>query len=95
MKYIVATQIKCEDGITHRLDYDLVGKASEEGLYEFGRVFTEIENRFPGVKFWIAKYPDSDNGELVYIHGNKDDVLDRTIQTDLQQNKQQITYESI
>lgn len=60
-KYIVHTAIKCSDGQTRRLSYDLT-EQTEGSVQEFGRVFTEIEKRFPGVNFWIQQYPE--NGEL-------------------------------
>lgn len=60
-KYIVHTAIKCSDGKTHRLSYDLIDQ-TEGSVNEFGRVFTEIEKRFPDVNFWIQQYPE--NGEL-------------------------------
>ena len=47
-KYIVHTAIKCSDGKMHILSYDLT-EQTEGSVEEFGRVFTEIEKRFPDV----------------------------------------------
>ena len=47
-KYIVHTAIKCSDEKVHRLSYDLT-EQTEGSVKEFGRVFTEIEKRFPDV----------------------------------------------
>ena len=55
--YIIHTAIKCSDGKVRRLSYDLT-KQTEGSVHEFGRVFKEIENRFPDVNFWIQQYPD-------------------------------------
>ena len=57
--YIVHTAIKCSDGKIRRLSYDLT-EQTEGSVKEFGRVFAEIEKRFPDVQFWIQQYPDSD-----------------------------------
>ena len=65
--YIVHTAIKCSDGKVHRLSYDLT-EQTEGSVQEFGRVFTEIENRFPDVNFWIQQYPK--NGELKSLIDN-------------------------
>lgn len=65
--YIVYTAIKCSDGKKHRLSYDLT-EQTEGSVMEFGRVFTEIEKRFPDVKFWIQQYPE--NGELKSLIDN-------------------------
>jgi len=46
--YIVHTAIKCTDGKVHRLSYDLT-EQTEGSVYEFARVFKEIEKRFPDV----------------------------------------------
>lgn len=56
--YIVHTAIKCTDGKVHRLSYDLT-EQTEGSVYEFARVFKEIEKRFPDVQFWIQQYPDN------------------------------------
>ena len=56
--YIVHTAIKCSDGKIHRLSYDLTDQ-TEGSVREFGRVFSEIEKRFPDVQFWIQQYPNS------------------------------------
>lgn len=56
-KYIIHTAIKCSDGNVRRLSYDLT-KQTEGSVHEFGRVFAEIEKRFPDVNFWIQQYPD-------------------------------------
>lgn len=66
-KYIVHTAIKCSDGKTHRLSYDLTNQ-TEGSVQEFGRVFTEIEKIFPDVNFWIQQYPE--NGELKSLIDN-------------------------
>jgi len=71
-KYIVHTAIKCSDGKTHRLSYDLIGQ-TEGSVNEFGRVFTEIEKRFPDVQFWIQQYPghevkDLNDPSFISIH---------------------------
>ena len=55
--YIVHTAIKCSDGKVHRLSYDLIDQ-TEGSVREFGRVFSEIEKRFPDVQFWIQQYPN-------------------------------------
>lgn len=65
--YIVHTAIKCSDGKVHRLSYDLT-EQTEGSVQEFGRVFTEIENRFPDVNFWIQQYPK--NRELKQLIDN-------------------------
>ena len=57
--YIVHTAIKCSDGKICRLSYDLT-EQTEGSVKEFGRVFTEIEKRFPDVQFWVQQYPDDD-----------------------------------
>ena len=62
-KYIVHTAIKCSDGKVHRLSYDLV-KQTEGSVKEFGRVFTEIERRFPDVRFAIQQYPEHEVEDL-------------------------------
>lgn len=66
-KYTVHTAIKCSDGKIHRLSYDLTNQ-TEGSVQEFGRVFTEIEKRFPDVNFWIQQYPE--NGELKSLIDN-------------------------
>lgn len=66
-KYIVHAAIKCSDGKTHRLSYDLTNQ-TEGSVQEFGRMFTEIEKRFPDVNFWIQQYPE--NGELKSLIDN-------------------------
>ena len=66
-KYIVHTAIKCSDGKIHRLSYDLTNQ-TEGSVQEFGRVFGEIEKRFPDVQFWIQQYPE--NGELKSLIDN-------------------------
>ena len=65
--YIVHTAIKCSDGKTHRLSYDLTNQ-TEGSVQEFGRVFGEIEKIFPDVQFWIQQYPE--NGELKSLIDN-------------------------
>lgn len=84
--YIVHTAIKCSDGKIHRLSYDLT-EQTEGSVKEFGRVFTEIEKRFPDVQFWIQQYPENFKGEsdnetfdwdtiqMIDIHGNRDDIF--------------------
>lgn len=57
--YIVHAAIKCSDGKVHRLSYDIIdGEITEGSAKAFGRVFTEIEKRFPDVQFWIQQYPE-------------------------------------
>ena len=70
--YIVHTAIKCSDGKIHRLSYDLT-EQTEGSVKEFGRVFAEIEKRFPEVNFWIEQYPENkedldDMNKYVSIH---------------------------
>ena len=48
--YIFRAAIKCEDGKTHRLTYDLTSQ-TEQSFKEFERVFLEVNKRFPGV--WL------------------------------------------
>ena len=43
--YIISTAIKCSDGKTRRLSYDLTNQ-TEGSVHEFGRVFSEIEKDF-------------------------------------------------
>lgn len=82
---IVHTAIKCSDGKVHRLSYDLT-KQTEGSVKEFGRMFTEIEKRFPDVNFWIQEYPENitgdelDFGNFKYIHGEPP-TFDNEIQT--------------
>lgn len=67
--YIIHTAIKCSDGKVHRLSYDITdGEITEGSAKAFGRVFTEIEKRFPDVNFWIQQYPK--NGELKSLIDN-------------------------
>ena len=73
--YIVHTAIKCSDGKIHRLSYDLLSDEVTEGSAKvFGRIFTEIEKRFPDVQFWIQQYPPGHEVEglndpsLITIH---------------------------
>lgn len=63
--YIVSTSIKCSDGKIHQLGYDLT-EQTEGSIYEFGRVFTEIEKRFPDVHFWIGQYPETKEDSMDY-----------------------------
>ena len=83
MKYIVHTAIKCSDDKVHRLSYDLVDQ-TEGSVKELGRVFTEIETRFPDVQFFIQQYPeDTSNVEfldfnapgMIDIHGSIDAIF--------------------
>ena len=69
-KYMIHTAIKCSDGNVHRLSYDLT-KQTEGSVHEFGRVFKEIENRFPDVQFWIDQYPDKSTDNFIRIYGNE------------------------
>lgn len=74
-KYIVHTAIKCSDEKIHRLSYDLV-KQTEGSIHEFGKVFAEIEKRFPDVNFWIQQYTDHDiegldDPSFITIHESK------------------------
>ena len=62
--YMIHTAIKCSDGKMHRLSYDLT-EQTEGSVEEFGRVFTEIEKRFPDVQFWIQQFPE--NGEALTL----------------------------
>ena len=62
--YIVHTQIKCADGKIRRLSYDLI-EQTEGSVKEFGRVFREMEKRFPDVQFWIQRYPE--DGKILWI----------------------------
>lgn len=73
--YIVSTSIKCSDGKIHQLGYDLT-EQTEGSILEFGRVFTEIEKRFPDVHFWIGQYPETkedfkDENRLVFAESSK------------------------
>mgnify|MGYP007070324984 CR=1 FL=1 len=86
--YVVHTAIKCSDGKIHRLSYDLT-RQTEGSVHEVGRVFTEIEKRFPDVQFWIQKYPEDmkdasvlngDFNNLEYIHGESP-IFNNEIQT--------------
>lgn len=64
-KYIVHTAIKCSDGKTHKLSYDIVDEEITEGSAKaFGRIFTEIEKRFPDVQFWIQRYTEPEGEGL-------------------------------
>ena len=75
-EYIVHTAIKCSDGKIRRLSYDLT-EQTEGSVKEFGRVFTEIEKRFPDVQFWIQQYPEnfkSKSEKMIDIHGNRDSI---------------------
>ena len=64
-KYVVHTAIKCSDGKTHKLSYDIVDKDITEGSAKaFGRIFTEIEKRFPDVQFWIQRYTEPEGEGL-------------------------------
>lgn len=70
--YIVHTNVKCSDGKSRRLSYDLT-EQTEGSVREFGRMFSEIEKRFPDVQFWIQQYPnplpeDLNNPGLTTIH---------------------------
>lgn len=56
--YTIHTAIKCSDGNVHRLSYDLI-EQTEGSVREFGRLFAEIEKRFPDVQFWIKKGHES------------------------------------
>lgn len=67
--YIVHTAIKCSDGKVHRLSYDMCSQ-TEESMWEFSRVFKEIEDRFPDVQFWIDQYPDKSTDKFIRIYGN-------------------------
>ena len=88
-KYVVHIAIECSDGKTHRLSYDLI-KQTEGSVQEFGRMFAEIEKRFPDVKFWIQEYPKNITGDesvisgdfnnFKYIHGEPP-IFDNKIQT--------------
>jgi hypothetical protein len=69
-KYIVSTAIKCSDDKIHRLSYDLT-EQTEGSVYEFGRVFGEIEKRFPDAQFWIDQYPDKSTDNFIRIYGNE------------------------
>lgn len=62
--YIIHTAIKCSDENVHRLSYELT-EQTEGSVQEFGRLFAEIEKRFPDVQFWIQKYPE--DGELLTL----------------------------
>lgn len=68
--YIVHTAIKCSDGKVHRLSYDLT-EQTEGSVQEFGRVFKEIESRFPDTQFWIDQYPDKSTDNFIRIYGNE------------------------
>ena len=64
--YVIHTCIKCSDGKDHRLSYDLgSSKQTDEGMREIGRIFEEIEMRFPDTKFWIQKWVDG-NSEMIH-----------------------------
>lgn len=87
--YIIHTAIKCSDGKVHRLSYDLI-KQTEGSVQEFGRMFTEIEKRFPDTNFCIEQYPENleispdgetfpwDSENMITIHGSRDDIFPQT-----------------
>lgn len=70
MKHIITTAIKCSDGKTRTLCYDLI-KQTEASVAELGMMFAEIEKRFPDVQFWIQQYPNHANENFINIHGDK------------------------
>ena len=68
-KYIIHTAIRCSDGDIRRLSYDLT-EQTEGSVHEFGRVFAEIERRFPDTQFWIDKYPEKSVDNFIRVYGN-------------------------
>lgn len=64
--YCIHCSMDCKDDKTHRLSYDIIPDYITDGaINEFGRFFKEIEDRFPGVRFWVTK--GTENGmELMY-----------------------------
>lgn len=60
--YCIHCSVDCKDNKTHRLSYDVTsGSLTTDGLREVGTIFNAIEERFPGVRFWITK-----DSEMIY-----------------------------
>ena len=68
-RYIIHTVIKCSDGKVRKLSYDLT-EQTEGSVQEFGRVFKEIEKRFPDTQFWIDQYPDKSTDNFIRVYGD-------------------------